>query len=89
MGKRESKSNRALICLDRLSLEEFLLQKSLGLVSEYNGYIKRKGDTYYSIYTLCAISQESASEQLKRIAEGLTQKTGISHQDLWIHLPYA
>jgi len=57
--------------------KELEIQKALGLLKMYDGYIRKQGNTYFDVYEVEDVTLEGAKCQIGVIMSKLQQKSKI------------
>ena len=57
--------------------KEFEVQKALGLLKTYDGYVKAQSSTHYDIYEVQDVTLEGAKQQIAVIVAKLQQKSKV------------
>jgi len=58
--------------------KEQQVQKALGLLKTYNGYVQVQGNTHYDVYEVQDVTLEGASEQLHKIIKEVQKNSKVS-----------
>lgn len=57
--------------------EEKEIQKALGLLKTYNGFVSVQGQDYFDVYAVRDVTEEGAREQLDRIVKVAQKKSKV------------
>ena len=60
-----------------MTKKEFKIQKALGLLKTYDGYVKAGSNTYYDVYTVQDVTLIGAKQQVGAIVVELQQKSKV------------
>lgn len=60
-----------------MTKKEFEIQKALGLLNTYSGYVKVHGSDYYDIYEVQDVTKSGARKQLDKIVEVAQKKSKV------------
>ena len=60
------------------------IQKALGLLKTYSGYVKVQGNTYFDVYEVRDVTFEDPSEQLNRIVKKAQKKSKVPLELIFI-----
>ena len=66
-----------LIVLILMDKKEKEVQKALGLLKMYDGYVKTQGNTYYDVYEVQDVTLDGAKQQIGKIVAKLQQKSKV------------
>lgn len=64
--------------------EEKEIQKALGLLKTYSGYVRVQGNTHFDVYEVQDVTFEGASEQLNRIVKKAQKKSKVPLELIFI-----
>jgi len=62
--------------MNLISHKEFKIQKALGLIHTYEGYVKQEGAKHYSVFQVDAFSYKHAKALLNNICRVRKRRTG-------------
>ena len=57
--------------------KEKQIQKALGLLKTYDGYVRAQGRNYYDVYEVQDVTLEGAKQQVRAIVAKLQQKSKV------------
>ena len=62
-----------------ISKKEEKIQRALGLIHTYEGYVKPEGTEHFSVYAVNAFSYSHANSLLNKICKSLKKRTRRRH----------
>jgi len=60
-----------------MTKKEKQIQKALGLLKMYEGYVKAQGNTYFDVYEVQDVNLDGAKRQMDAIVAELQQKSKV------------